>query len=56
MKDTKCPYCKADLDEIIITDNYEMTPALFEEEKDGFAQDFEDKSIYYEHHKAKVEC
>ena len=52
MDDTHCPICKADLDQIVISKNMDLTWDEFD--PDDCIPDKEDDTIFYEDSKAKT--
>ena len=56
LKDNKCSICKTELEEIVISQNKNLTWDEFEEMKPGLPnhlKDKEDPTIFYEDNKAK---
>ena len=57
IKDHKCSICKTELDEIVISQDKNLTWKEFEEKKPAHPNNLKDKqdpTIYYEDHKAKA--
>lgn len=54
LEDEQCPICKADLDEIIISDDRELVWSFFDKKlRRKCLEDPEDDSIYYQNEEAK---
>ena len=54
LEDEQCPICKAELDEILITEDKEMTWSFFDKKlRKKCEEDPEDDSIYYQDEEAK---
>jgi hypothetical protein len=55
MKDNKCPFCKTDLEEILVTKNKQLTWAEFESKwRKKAIVDAEDDSILYDNKEAAL--
>lgn len=54
MEDEQCPICKTELEEVVITDDWELDWAHFEKKlRRKCEDDEEDESIYYHNSEAK---